>query len=207
MKKISCLIAAALMLSSAFFITAGFSSCEDDSTNVDDQSNGNTDEYTIKSYTIDLTMSTTSASTLNAFCAKTGTTVSTTDASRDIMFGWNSGYGYCFTSPNSTWLTEAYGANSVSYSAISRATKFKNLGSVSISQYNTVSALPAQTISSSDYDPSGKFYGCKDVLQGDVIMFETCDGLKGVMQVGSLSKVTKKMNATLYVAIPNNSSY
>jgi len=134
--------------------------------------------------------------------AKTGSVIAANgDATKmDIAFAWNSTVGnYSVVSPNAQWIKDLYSYNNVTYSTTDKkTTSFQKLSGV---DFTTVDAayVDGMTVTSSTITGGGN--GVQGLATGDLIAFQTADGLKGVIKIGTLAKVTKTLSVDITVQV------
>ncbi len=204
MKKIYLFMTMAMMA----FATA-FTACEDEQVNPNDpiQNDGDENEnYQMYSFNETLNYNSTNAGSGSGFSASSRQAVPAKSSDADICALWQNQYGVVLCSPNASWAKEMYTTvNGTSYSN-SNSTKIDNLGFVDLQDYYDVNTLENMSVGTSYIGDSKNLgVGVSNLENGQAIAFQTSDGCKGVAKV-SLSKVTKTVSISGYVAVPKNSS-
>ena len=172
MKKIN-------ILTIAFFalILNVFTGC-DELEEVIPDTTGTLEEYS----DVKLIFSTLSLSEANMFNLDDGTTLNATGniADMDIAYCWEDNANHSIVSPNSTWLASLWAKNNIQYDVSDKnATK---LGKVDVDFENiTIEDLTEINVSAGT--------DVKNLNIGDVVAFETADGIKGFLEF-NLKKVT-----------------
>jgi len=110
----------------------------------------------------------------------------------DIAFVWNYNLGYTLVSPNAEWIANIYSYNGITYNiSDKRETKIAlYTGEIDWSEF-TDEIISELEVNSSTIADSGN--GVQNLQDGDIIIFETEDGRRGILKVMLDSKVTQTM--------------
>lgn len=113
--------------------------------------------------------------------------------SGDLAFAWHHEYGYQILSPNSEWIKTLLSYNAVEYNLENRQnTKIElYIGSFKFDDF-TSEDIESLVVTGNEIEQGGN--GVQNLLENDILIFETQDGRKGVLRVGTQSKVTKNLN-------------
>lgn len=189
MKKISFLLAMLLFMGTALF-TACTEEEDPEPTYPEIQT------FTGKQFTF----TTTDPNSSFLLNAETGAVMGAngTAADMDLAFAWNgtSNLLYSVVSPDNTWIAEIFSINGKTYSTADKnKTKIqKYTGDFATLDAETIDGM---TITSETTTSGGN--GVNNVAANDLIAFETADGLKGVIKIGNMSKVTKYLTVDMVV--------
>jgi len=202
MKKITYILAMALMLSSAFFQISceGLINDEDDTT-VDP--NGGIDPVVDDAMYFSVNLQNNS---LKPDADKASLDISNLEAvpanKGDLTLFWQNSYGYVITSPDGSLIREKADDDNVAYTN-TKTTVVQNLGNVSLDSYDQLSELNNLKVTSGGI-PNIPKKNQVQVSSGDVVAFQK-GNVKGVAKVSGLSKVSKKITLTGYVNLTASS--
>lgn len=150
------------------------------------------------SYTgVTLTYTSTNTNDANFFSATDGAAydASATASMLDLALAWQTSYGPSIVSPDAAWLATLWGYNSVTYDVSNKNTTKIATCSEDFDAADG-STLDALDVTSSTVDGGGN--GVQNLINGDVLKFETADGKKGLARI-NISRVTYSLSLDVKV--------
>ena len=202
MKKIRIILAGAILAGATLMGTSCEEIFDDQNSNGWNDPNDNEGPEhdipgTIEDFQVSLDYSSLNPGSLGAFDADSKKVVANNNQAADLVLCWQNNYGYVITQPKSSLLSQLYEANNKSYNNTNTCT-IQNLGQQNLSYYADKNTLYEMSVKSGSI-PNLQGTNIVQVEPGDIIAFKTNKGTKGVAQISSLSKVTKKITLKGYV--------
>ncbi len=111
----------------------------------------------------------------------------------ELAFVWQNSYAYSIVSPDNPWITALFKNNGITYTTSDKQ-------NTKIMKYNgDFASLDKKTLANLEIkgETVNGGNGLTNLNVGDVVVFETQDGRKGALKVGSNAKVEKSMTAEL----------
>ncbi len=113
----------------------------------------------------------------------------------DLAFVWDEIYGYSIVSPNAQWIADVYAEEGINYSVDdkqeSKIQKHDSVWAYFDQQTINDMEILTQTLQGGDGN------GVQNLTEGDILVFQTNDGRKGVMKVNVVTKVEKYLSVDL----------